>query len=136
MPGSENDPVQLDPFQEITEVNWDLRALLVIDYIWSGADSRDLDTVTTVDRFGLVTIHGTQYRIVDIRMRMLTPRELFRAQGFPDSIEIDRGATGERLSKKAQVRLAGNSVEHYVAKALFAANLAPARARTRTTRAA
>ena len=51
MPGSENDPVQLDPFQEVTEVNWDLRALLVIDYIWSGADSRDLDTVTTVGSF-------------------------------------------------------------------------------------
>ena len=51
MPGSESDPVQLDPFQEIAEVNWDLRALLVIDYIWSGTDSRDLDTVTTVGSF-------------------------------------------------------------------------------------
>lgn len=109
-----------------------VRAFLV-KYYGAESEAHDvrepLDTVTTVDRFGLVTIHGTEYRIVDIRMRMLTPRELFRAQGFPDSIEIDRGATGERLSKKAQVRLAGNSVEHYVAKALFAANLAPARAR-------
>ena len=48
---SESDPVELDPFQEVTEVNWDLRALLVIDYIWSGPISRDLDTVTTVGSF-------------------------------------------------------------------------------------
>ena len=103
-----------------------VRAFLV-KYYGAESEAHDvlepLDTVTTVDRFGLVTIHGTEYRIVDIRMRMLTPRELFRAQGFPDSYEIERGADGRPLSKKAQVRLAGNSVEFYVARALIAANL-------------
>jgi len=103
-----------------------VRAFLV-KYCGAESEAHDvrgpLDTVTTVDRFGLVTIHGTEYRIVDIRMRMLTPRELFRAQGFPDSYEIERGADGRPLSKKAQVRLAGNSVERFVAQALFAVNL-------------
>jgi DNA (cytosine-5)-methyltransferase 1 len=39
--------------------------------------------------FGLVTVHGEDYAIVDIGMRMLQPRELFRAQGFPDTYRID-----------------------------------------------
>jgi DNA (cytosine-5)-methyltransferase 1 len=45
-----------------------------------------LHTATTKDRFGVVTvdIDGEPYVITDIGMRMLTPRELFRAQGFPD----------------------------------------------------
>lgn len=44
-----------------------------------------LHTITTKDRFGLVTVSiaGTPYFIADIGMRMLTPRELARAQGFP-----------------------------------------------------
>ena len=48
-----------------------------------------LDTVTTKDRFGLVTVDGVDYQIVDIGFRMLKPRELFRAQGFPDTYIID-----------------------------------------------
>ena len=45
---------------------------------------RPLGTVTTKDRFGLVTVNigGEPYAIVDIGMRMLTPRELDRAQSF------------------------------------------------------
>lgn len=46
-----------------------------------------LDTITTKDRFALVTIHGEEYIITDIRMRMLQPRELFNAQGFPETKE-------------------------------------------------
>lgn len=42
-----------------------------------------MHTVTAKDRFGLVTVAGEQYQIADIGMRMLQPRELFRAQGFP-----------------------------------------------------
>jgi DNA (cytosine-5)-methyltransferase 1 len=46
-----------------------------------------LYTITGKDRFGLVMVHvnGEPYVIVDIGMRMLTPRELARAQGFPDT---------------------------------------------------
>lgn len=50
-----------------------------------------LGTLTTKPRFGLVTvtIDGEEYVIVDIGMRMLTPRELFRAQGFTEEYAID-----------------------------------------------
>lgn len=83
-----------------------------------------LGTVTTKDRFGLVTIHGEEYAIVDIGMRMLTPRELYRAQGFPDSYIIDRAMVAEKpLNKTAQVRMCGNSVCPPLAAAIVRANV-------------
>ncbi|WP_368928665.1 DNA cytosine methyltransferase [Alcaligenes faecalis] len=81
-----------------------------------------LHTVTTKDRFGLVTVHGIDYQIVDIGLRMLTPRELYRAQGFPDSYIIDRKPNGSPLTKTAQVRMCGNSVCPPLARALVQAN--------------
>jgi len=83
-------------------------------------------TVSTRDTFGLVTVEidGTTYAITDIGMRMLTPREQFRAQSFPDSYEIDHGAQGETLTKTAQTRMCGNSVPPVMAQALAAANCA------------
>ncbi|ULH08193.1 DNA cytosine methyltransferase [Alcaligenes faecalis] len=81
-----------------------------------------LHTVTTKDRFGLVTVHGVDYQIVDIGLRMLTPRELYRAQGFPDSYIIDRKSDGSPLTKTAQVRMCGNSVCPPLAHALVQAN--------------
>nr|WP_197945444.1 DNA cytosine methyltransferase [Oricola thermophila] len=81
-------------------------------------------SVTTRDRFGLVTVEigGTDYVIVDIGMRMLTPRELFRAQGFPDDYVIDRGIDGKPIPKTHQVHKCGNSVSPHPAQALVAAN--------------
>lgn len=104
-------------------------------------DLRDpLDTVTTRDRFNLVTVDGSDYQVVDIGMRMLTPRELFRAQGFPDRYIIDpvyertwvtrKGKRKSRiapLSGKAQVKMCGNSVAPDVARAIVAANYVPQR---------
>jgi DNA (cytosine-5)-methyltransferase 1 len=81
-----------------------------------------LHTITTKPRFGLVTVAGEVYAITDIGMRMLQPRELYRAQGFPESYQIDRGADGRVLSKAAQVRMCGNSVCPPLAKAIVAAN--------------
>ena len=52
-----------------------------------------LDTVPTHDRFGLVTIEGVDYQIVDIGLRMLEPRELYGCQGFPDDYIIDHDYT-------------------------------------------
>ena len=75
-------------------------------------------TVTSRDRLGLVTVHGQTYAIGDIGMRMLAPRELFRAQGFPDSYIIDPVVNGKPLPKDAQVRCVGNSVTPPVAAAL------------------
>lgn len=90
--------------------------------------------------FATLTVDGITYVIVDIGMRMLTPRELFRAQGFPDSYIIDRayvvdkdgiirinpetGRLLERvLTKEAQIRMCGNSVCPPVACALVRANV-------------
>ncbi|AJY38650.1 DNA cytosine methyltransferase [Burkholderia humptydooensis] len=105
----------------------EVRAFLVAYYgnDKDGADLRDpMRTVPTHDRFGLVTIHGEDYAIVDIGMRMLTPRELARAQGFPDSYVLDPIVNGKPLSKSAQVRMIGNSVAPDVATALIRANFA------------
>lgn len=81
-----------------------------------------LHTVTTKDRFGLVTVKGEAYQIVDIGLRMLAPRELYRAQGFPDSYIIDHGADGRPLTKTAQVRMCGNSVCPPLSRAIVGAN--------------
>jgi len=67
--------------------------------------------------------HGDAfYFMVDISLRMLAPRELARAQGFPDSYVIERGADGRAITKTDQVRLIGNSVCPDVAEALVKAN--------------
>lgn len=94
--------------------------------------NESIHTVTARDRFGLVTVHGEEYAITDIGLRMLAPRELFRAQGFPENYIIDRGlhidADGNHhwkpLTKSAQVRMCGNSVCPPLAAALIRANCA------------
>lgn len=91
-----------------------------------GADLEEpAPTVTTKDRMGLVTVEvqGEPYVLVDIAMRMLQPRELYTAQGFPDSYRIDRGADGRKLTKTEQVRMVGNSVSPPIAAALVRANV-------------
>lgn len=81
-----------------------------------------LHTVTAKARFAVVTVHGVPYRIVDIGMRMLQPRELYRAQGFRDDYQIDLLFNGKPLTKTAQIALCGNSVCPPVAEALVRAN--------------
>lgn len=101
----------------------EVRAFLM-KYYGTEQDPRLTDpmhTVPTKDRFGLVLVHGEPYAIVDIGMRMLTPRELFRAQGFDDGYVIDPEVNGKRLTKTAQVRMCGNSVCPPIASALIAA---------------
>lgn len=90
--------------------------------------SEPLHTVTTRDRFGLVTVHGEDYQIVDIGMRMLEPHELFAAQGFPGDYVIDHDATGKKFTKTAQVARCGNAVCPPLAAALIRANLPEMRA--------
>lgn len=73
----------------------------------------------------LVWMPGTDLVIWDIGMRMLVPRELFRANGFTDEYVIDLiGPRGKRLTKTELVRLVGNSVCPDVAEALYRAALA------------
>jgi DNA (cytosine-5)-methyltransferase 1 len=114
----------------------EVRAFLLKYYGAGGRESsaqqviEPLHTVTTKARFGLVTIHGEDYQIVDIGMRMLQPGELFKAQGFPDDYQISPEYQGKPLTKTAQTKLAGNSVCPQVAAALVRANArsVPARA--------
>ena len=82
-----------------------------------------LDTVTTKDRFALVTIHGEEYIITDIKMRMLQPRELFNAQGFPTNYIIDHDDSGKPYPKSKQTARCGNVVTPPVPAALVRANL-------------
>ena len=87
--------------------------------------------------------------IVDIRMRMLTPRELYRCQGFSEDYTIDQGVpldgdeqlglslwntpTSVPLTKTAQVRMVGNSVPPHLAEALALSNAPAAILRDRRT---
>ncbi|WP_281212002.1 DNA cytosine methyltransferase [Pseudomonas fulva] len=83
-----------------------------------------LSTITTKDRLALVTVYvqGTPYVIVDICLRMLQPHELYRAQGFPASYIIDKGADGKPFTKTEQVHMCGNSVSPPPMAALARAN--------------
>lgn len=81
-----------------------------------------MHTVTTKDRFGIVTVHGQDYQIIDIGMRMLQPRELYRANGFHDEYIIDLQYAGKLFSKADQVRMCGNSVPPVFSRALVEAN--------------
>ena len=137
----------LDPLKTITAGGWhaaEVRAFLMKYYGPAiGQDAQDpLHTATAKARFGLVSVEigGEPYIIADIGMRMLSPRELYRAQGFPDSYIIDRGLKVEvregwgdddgpaeviPITKTAQVRMCGNSVCPPLAQALVAANYQP-----------
>ncbi|WP_312980131.1 DNA cytosine methyltransferase [Atlantibacter sp.] len=75
------------------------------------------------DSDGLVTVDGIVYRIVDIGMRMLQPRELYAAQGFPEWYIIDRDYRGVKYAKDKQVARCGNAVPPPFAEALVRANL-------------
>lgn len=103
----------------------EVQAFLVKYFSTGTAKSIDepLDTVTTKDRFALVTIHGEKYIITDIKMRMLQPRELFNAQGFPGDYIIDHDADGHPYVKSKQVARCGNAVTPQVPAALVRANL-------------
>lgn len=90
----------------------------------TGQDIKEpLDTITAQDRFGLVTIYGTEYQIVDIGLRMLEPKELYGCQGFPEDYIIDRDCEGKVYPRAEQVRRCGNAVCPPIPTALVRANL-------------
>lgn len=110
-----------EPARTVTTGN---HAALVYSFLvkyFGTAIGQELDvpmhTATGKARFGLITveINGEPYVIVDIGMRMLTPRELARAQGFPDSYVL----TGTKTSQVARI---GNSVCPPIARAMVEAN--------------
>lgn len=103
----------------------EVRAFLIKYYgQGTGQDIKDpLYTVTAQDRFGLVTVNGVDYQIVDIGLRMLEPRELYGCQGFPDDYIIDHDYTGKEYPRSEQVRRCGNAVCPPIPAALVKANL-------------
>lgn len=96
----------------------EVRAFLVKYYgTNTGQDLKNpMHTITSKHRFGLVTVKGQQYQIADIGLRMLTPRELARAQGLPDSYIL----TGTKANQVAKI---GNSVCPILAEVLIRANI-------------
>jgi DNA (cytosine-5)-methyltransferase 1 len=114
--------VDVPPFTEAQAA----RARQVADFMRSHGLWDDREFVT-------IEVEGRTFVIVDIGMRMLTPRELFNAQGFPADYKIDgyydAGRIGHNggpawvpFSKAVQISCVGNSVCPPVAKALVAAN--------------
>lgn len=103
----------------------EVRAYLIKYYgQGTGQDIKQpLDTVTAQDRFGLVTIHGVDYQIVDIGLRMLEPKELYGCQGFPDDYIIEHDYEGNAYPRSEQVKRCGNAVCPPIPAALVRANL-------------
>ena len=99
----------------------------LIKYYGEGGQWQDLreplHTMTAKARLGIVTVAGVDYQIADIGMRMLSPRELFNAQGFTPDYIIDPIVNGKPLSKTAQYRQCGNSVCRHVAAAMVRVNV-------------
>lgn len=71
----------------------------------------------------LLIIRGIAYYIADITLRMLTPRELYNAMGFPPDYIIDRDYLGNAYGKTKQVARCGNAVCPPLAEAMVRANL-------------
>lgn len=71
---------------------------------------------------------GMLPEVEDIGMRYLTPRELCRAQGFPENYVLDPIVNGKRLTRTKQIRAIGNSVCPQVAEAIVRANISPPKA--------
>lgn len=71
----------------------------------------------------LLNIGGTDFYIRDILMRMLAPRELYNAMGFPPDYIIDRDYEGNAYGKSKQVARCGNAVCPPMAEAVVRANL-------------
>lgn len=75
------------------------------------------------DEILLLNIRGIWYFISDIGLRMLTPRELYDAMGFPHDYIIDSDVNGNQITRADQVARCGNAVCPPVAEALVRANL-------------
>jgi DNA (cytosine-5)-methyltransferase 1 len=97
----------------------------IIEYYGCGTAqgvTEPLHTIVTKDRFAMITILGSEYVILDIFLRMLTPEELKLAQGFPKDYIIDRDYRWKAYPKSEQVKRIGNSVSPIMAQRIVEAN--------------
>ncbi|MBQ3146813.1 MAG: DNA cytosine methyltransferase [Oscillospiraceae bacterium] len=74
------------------------------------------------DEIILLIIRGIAYFIADITLRMLTPRELYNAMGFPVDYQIEKDYMGNAYGKNKQVARCGNAVCPPLAEAMVRAN--------------
>ena len=74
------------------------------------------------DEILLLIIRGSAYYIADITLRMLTPREMNNAMGFPVDYQIERDYLGNDYPKSKQVARCGNAVCPPLATAMVRAN--------------
>lgn len=128
-----------DPLHTITASGWhhaEVRvAAYAIKYYSEGGVLQDLrqpvGTITTRDRFAIVTVHGTEYVVTDIGFRFLNDRELFDLQGFNrefldgQEYKIDLVANGKPLTGKQKKLMVGNSVAPPASAAVVSAAVAP-----------
>lgn len=84
------------------------------------------------DEVLLLVVGGTAYYIADILLRMLSPRELYRAMGFPADYVIDRDYQGNEYGKTKQVARCGNAVCPPMAEAVVRANYTAAKIKIST----
>jgi DNA (cytosine-5)-methyltransferase 1 len=84
---------------------------------------KPLHTIAASDRFSIVTMHEQDYKLADIGMRMLQPKELYLAQGFPEKYIYNVDYAGEKFTKTSQIARCGNAVPPPFAKALVESNL-------------
>ena len=75
------------------------------------------------DELLLMEIDGVQYYLADIGLRMLSPRELYDAMGFPHDYIIDKDSNGNKIKRADQVARCGNAVCPAISEALVKANL-------------
>lgn len=71
----------------------------------------------------VLMIGGVEYYIADITLRMLSPRELYNAMGFPPDYRTERDYLGNAYPKSKQVARCGNAVCPPLAEAMVRANL-------------
>lgn len=107
--------VRIEPIMEGAYIgHWPEIRQMLNEYC--GYDLKDNEII-------VLRIGNIDYIITDIGLRMLTPRELYNAQGFPPDYIIDFDVNGKHYSKKEQVARCGNSVPPPFAEALARANL-------------
>lgn len=109
-------------FDPLTGASWDVATMARIIQVREFIAQYCGDDLSDDERMGIVTIHGIKYQIVDIKLRMLKPRELYNAQGFRPDYIIDHTSDKKPIPGYAQVRMVGNSVCPPAAAALVRAN--------------